>query len=177
MIKQAIETAFLNLAQTKPIDKITVTDVVNACQISRQTFYYHFQDIVEVVEWSFQCRMTELLATSMKATTPSQAIDLFVEELCQHQPLLRDLYFSKRRQLVEKQLIEIIKIYLSQLSIHKADTSAKNHQMIDFGLSFYAIGLAEYFLVHSQERWEKEQLSSLIYQTLSGEFSIFSKST
>jgi probable dihydroxyacetone kinase regulator len=36
----------------KPLDKITVTDIVNDCGVNRQTFYYHFQDLADLVEWT-----------------------------------------------------------------------------------------------------------------------------
>lgn len=48
--KEVIADAFVSLAQRKNADKITVKDLVEACGISRQTFYYHFQDILEVIE-------------------------------------------------------------------------------------------------------------------------------
>ena len=56
-MKAVIADAFVSLAQRKNVDKITVKDLVEACGISRQTFYYHFQDILEVIEWSMQQAM------------------------------------------------------------------------------------------------------------------------
>lgn len=44
----------MEISKTKSVDKITVKDLVEACHISRQTFYYHFQDIIEVIEWSVE---------------------------------------------------------------------------------------------------------------------------
>ena len=49
-MKAMIAETFLTLAGQKNVDKITVKDLVEACGISRQTFYYHFQDIIDVVE-------------------------------------------------------------------------------------------------------------------------------
>ena len=46
-VKPMIAEAFIRLSKQKNIDKITVKDLVEACGISRQTFYYHFQDILE----------------------------------------------------------------------------------------------------------------------------------
>ena len=48
--KQAIETAFLQLLNEKPLNKISVRDIVEKCGINRNSFYYHFQDIYEVLE-------------------------------------------------------------------------------------------------------------------------------
>ena len=39
-------------AAGKPLSKITVTDITEDCGISRMTFYYHFKDIYDLVEWA-----------------------------------------------------------------------------------------------------------------------------
>ncbi|MBQ3064489.1 MAG: TetR family transcriptional regulator [Clostridia bacterium] len=48
--KQAIIASFIKLASRKPLEKITVRDLVDDCGINRNTFYYHFQDIFAVLE-------------------------------------------------------------------------------------------------------------------------------
>lgn len=60
MTKRALTDAFCTLAQKMPADKITVGHVTEACGLNRQTFYYHFQDMVDLVEWMliFQARQT-----------------------------------------------------------------------------------------------------------------------
>lgn len=52
--KDYIVSAFFKLVETQEFDKITVTDLVEQCGISRQTFYYHFDDIEKMLEWSFK---------------------------------------------------------------------------------------------------------------------------
>ena len=51
-MKNVIAETFFAMVKEKGVDKITVKDLVENCHISRQTFYYHFQDILDVVEWS-----------------------------------------------------------------------------------------------------------------------------
>ena len=48
--KKAIMESFLHLMEKKPLDKITVRDIVDDCGINRNTFYYYFQDIYAVLE-------------------------------------------------------------------------------------------------------------------------------
>ena len=50
LTKKAIIQSFMHLASKKPLEKITVRDVVDHCGINRNTFYYHFQDIYAVLE-------------------------------------------------------------------------------------------------------------------------------
>ena len=49
--KLAIAFAFKELLLEKPLDKITVNDITEKCEMNRQTFYYHFHDILELTEW------------------------------------------------------------------------------------------------------------------------------
>lgn len=48
--KQALIDAFLSILETKALDKITVKDIVKKCNVNRNTFYYHFQDIYDLIE-------------------------------------------------------------------------------------------------------------------------------
>ena len=43
--RASIIEAFAQLLEERPINKITVKDIVNRCDINRNTFYYHFPDI------------------------------------------------------------------------------------------------------------------------------------
>ena len=62
------------LIRRKDADKITVKDLVEVCGISRQTFYYHFKDIVDVVEWAAQQGVQRLVRESLNAATPQEAL-------------------------------------------------------------------------------------------------------
>jgi len=50
--KRALEASLKNLLAKRPLDKITVTDITEDCGINRMTFYYHFKDIYDLVEWA-----------------------------------------------------------------------------------------------------------------------------
>ncbi|MCM1564375.1 MAG: TetR family transcriptional regulator [Dehalobacter sp.] len=51
--KKALTDAFLELCETMSITKITVQDIVDHCGASRQTFYNHFHDKFELIEWVY----------------------------------------------------------------------------------------------------------------------------
>lgn len=51
LTKRAIADSFCALLKERSIDKITVKDIVTECGINRQTFYYHFCDIYDLMEW------------------------------------------------------------------------------------------------------------------------------
>lgn len=52
--KKIIANAFKSLMKSQPFVKISVSDIMKACQMRRQTFYYHFQDKFELLEWIYQ---------------------------------------------------------------------------------------------------------------------------
>lgn len=48
--KTAIKAAFIRLLNERPLNKISVKSIVDICNISRNTFYYHYQDIPSLLE-------------------------------------------------------------------------------------------------------------------------------
>lgn len=60
LTKKAIVETTLAMAERYPLNKITVRDIVEACGITRNTFYYHFHDIYEVLESSIEDAFSRL---------------------------------------------------------------------------------------------------------------------
>lgn len=54
LTKMALGDALRKLLAEKPLNKITVSDITKECGCNRMTFYYHFHDIYELVEWVFE---------------------------------------------------------------------------------------------------------------------------
>ncbi len=52
--KKAIANSLKKLMNTVPLDKITVKNIVLDCGVNRQTFYYHFQDIYDLLGWIYK---------------------------------------------------------------------------------------------------------------------------
>ena len=48
--KQAIKAAFLELLDEKPLNKISVRDIVERCGINRNSFYYHYASLPELAD-------------------------------------------------------------------------------------------------------------------------------
>ena len=49
--KTAISMALRELVKEKPLNRITIGEIADRASINRQTFYYHFQDIIDLVRW------------------------------------------------------------------------------------------------------------------------------
>ncbi|WP_312693082.1 dihydroxyacetone kinase transcriptional activator DhaS [Caproiciproducens sp.] len=51
--KKAIAASIKELMKKRPLQKISVADIVEHCGINRQTFYYHFKDKYDLVDWIY----------------------------------------------------------------------------------------------------------------------------
>ena len=49
--KRALEASLKKLLLEKPLNKITINDITEDCGVNRMTFYYHFKDIYDLVDW------------------------------------------------------------------------------------------------------------------------------
>ena len=61
--KKKLAGALKELMKTTTFDKITVSDITEKCSVHRQTFYYHFQDRYELLDWVFQHEIIEPFTT------------------------------------------------------------------------------------------------------------------
>ncbi len=69
--RNAIIESFIKLAMRNPLEKITVKDIVDACGVNRNTFYYYFQDMYALVE--------DLFRAGPAAADPGSAKDTWTE--------------------------------------------------------------------------------------------------
>lgn len=59
--KHQLAEALKTLMVQKPMDKITISELTSLCQIRRQSFYYHFEDIYDLLHWMIQNEAINLL--------------------------------------------------------------------------------------------------------------------
>lgn len=66
MTKHELARALFDLMMEKPLDKITVTELVAACDFPRSTFYYHAHDVYEFASWAIADVMMSFLLEGAK---------------------------------------------------------------------------------------------------------------
>lgn len=71
-MKETIAQAAKTLVMEKGVKKLTVTDIVAECRITRQAFYYHFEDIPGLFRWIFE-RDTERTMLEARALGDGEA--------------------------------------------------------------------------------------------------------
>lgn len=51
--KKALASSLKKILSKKEFNKITINDITEDCGVNRQTFYYHFKDIYDLLEWIY----------------------------------------------------------------------------------------------------------------------------
>lgn len=72
--KKAIAESLKALMQTKDLNHITIREIIEGCGINRKTFYYHFRDIYDLVEWMFNREALDFLRQCNTLSTYEEAI-------------------------------------------------------------------------------------------------------
>lgn len=99
--KQALRDSFLNLAAKKPVEKITVRDIVEDCGVNRNTFYYYFSDIYALLEDLLVTETEKAIAVSRECKTLSDGFVAIFEWIEAHYDAFRSIYSAIGRDSVE----------------------------------------------------------------------------
>ena len=105
--KRALEASLKNLLLQKPLSKITISDITEDCGINRMTFYYHFKDIYDLVEWSCQEDASKALAGNKTYETWQQGFLQLFKAVQDNKPFIMNVYHSVSREQVENYLYQL----------------------------------------------------------------------
>ncbi len=105
--KRLICDTFWQLLEEKPYNKITVQNIVERCQLNRNTFYYHFQDIPALAEFSIQEWAENQIKTNCELGSPMNCVMPIAEEFTRRRNAFIHLYHSSRQDAFIRYLGEI----------------------------------------------------------------------
>lgn len=74
--KKMLANTLISLMKKKSLSKITISEIVKECQINRKTFYYHFEDIYELLEWHLEQEIIALVPPNLALNEFDTAIIL-----------------------------------------------------------------------------------------------------
>lgn len=135
--KRAIEASLKNLLLKKPFDKITINDIAEDCGISRMTFYYHFKDIYDLVEWACEEDAKKILEGKDDYKTWTQGFLNLFEEVLKNKPFILNVYRSVGREQVENYLYKIVYDPLLNVVEEKAQGMTVRDEDKEFIADFY----------------------------------------
>ncbi len=169
-MKERIAREFAELARTKSIDKITVKDIVEACHITRQTFYYHFQDLIDVIDWSLRQAMEELVEKSIRIDSREQVIELFLSEAVKARGLLRKLLASQLREQTERMIVESVRSYFREMVERRELLQDVSRSDAQVALDFYTFATVGMMLEYcSRPNLDVKRLAGQITRLMSGD--------
>lgn len=154
--KQEIAMVYMRLADSRDPDKITVKDLVTACSISRQAFYYYFRDILEVPEWIIDEHFKEALQDALEAETPMGAVLAFTDIFYKNGRFIRRLENSERYAFMQKSIVDHATDFLQKLMEDKLPDLPVSTADKKTWVSYHACGLTGY-TIQSLQRGKKEE--------------------
>ena len=101
LTKRALEQSLKNLLLQKPLSKITISDIADDCGINRMTFYYHFKDIYDLIEWSCEEDARKALEGKKTYDTWQQGLLQIFEAVQENRVFILNVYRSVSREQVE----------------------------------------------------------------------------
>ena len=102
--KRALEQSLKNLLLKKPLTKITISDIAEDCGINRMTFYYHFKDIYDLVEWSCLEDARKALEEKKTHDTWQEGLLNIFRAVLENKPFVMNVYHCIDHEQVEKYL-------------------------------------------------------------------------
>ena len=100
--KKAIRNSFLKLLNEKPLKQITVRDIVDDCGVNRNTFYYHFQDIPQLIETIIREDAEQIIAAHPTITTVQEYLEAAIGFALNNRNAIMHIYRSVNRDLYEQ---------------------------------------------------------------------------
>jgi len=148
--RQLIRQAFMDLIQEKPIDKITVTDLVRRAEINRSTFYAHYADVRALI----QELENELIQQCIMMTEQQTYVSLFLDPM----PFLMETaHFLEENQAMfriigktdfAKDLEDRIKkVYIHHITHAQAvPMEIRNSKLFAIRVGFFVAGMVDVYL-------------------------------
>lgn len=97
--KELLLDGLFELMNDKPLEKISVKEIAQTCQISRRTFYYHFDDVYDALGWYFKQILSKLVSDSDKEGEPRTFSDFllkFTDYICENRTIIEKIYASSQ---------------------------------------------------------------------------------
>lgn len=137
--KQALATALTELLNTTTLDNITVKDIVERADVSRQTFYYHFGDVYQLLDWDFKNMMKKLYEKPEESWR--DRILFAVEYLRTNRMLTMNVYHSLGAEYLGLALEKAIRPFIAE-GVQNIELPVPiSEEDREFAISFFTYGV------------------------------------
>lgn len=153
--KNALGASLKRLLAQKPLHKITVNDITEDCGVSRMTFYYHFQDIYDLIEWVCEEDAAQALADKKTYASWQEGFLQIFEAVRQNKVFVMNVYHSISREQLEGYLHKVT----YDLLINVVEEQAQGLSVREEDKRFIA-HLIKYIFVGVMLDWIKEDMKA-----------------
>ena len=140
--KKLIYHTFIDLLSTKPFDKITVRDIVETCDINRNTFYYYYSDIYDVLEEVFTKKINQMIDCHKEGSSWVAAFMKVAYEVYEHKKMINNICSSRSYDYLENYMYRACNQIIIDVVKRSAEGMNVPEEDIEFIASFYEYGFA-----------------------------------
>lgn len=105
--KLALEQSLKKVLLEKPLDKIKISDITDGCGVSRMTFYYHFKDIYDLIEWSCQHDASIAIGRNKTYATWQEGFLNLFDEVKKNKPFILNVYHCEDMRHILRYLNQV----------------------------------------------------------------------
>ena len=136
--KEALAAALKQMMTVKPMDKITIKDLVEICGVNRQTFYYHFDDVYDLLEWVFEEDANRVLPREVVYEHWREDVFIFMQYLQDNSSFTLNVYNSNSRIYMLRYLEEKMAACIRSFAVIVSEGMNIDRQDFEFVVTFYA---------------------------------------
>lgn len=115
--KQAIRNSFIKLLNQRPVNQITIKDIVEDCGINRNSFYYHYQDLPSMIEEIILDEVNVIIRQNPTIDSLEECLNVTMSFVRENRRAAIHLYHSSNRDLFEQYLWKVseytVRTYIS----------------------------------------------------------------
>lgn len=138
--KKALAMSLKKLMAEKPLDSITVVDIAEDCEVNRQTFYYHFRDIYDLIKWIYTSEATRALGGKKTYDSWQQGFLQIFEYVLENRTFVLKTYHSSCLGHLARYLYDVTYDLLIGVVEEKAAGLSVRDDDKEFIANFYKYG-------------------------------------
>lgn len=171
VIKRVLASTLKEMAEKKSLSKITINDLTQACDVSRQTFYNNFKDIYDLVEWIYLKEVVTPIERGKIYDKWQDALTSIFQYISENHVFVLNTYRSFGKGFLEKVLRQEIELFLSNQVFKKIEVTKEEAKQVEFPYSFYTYALVGVGLdwIEKQMPESVEELVERIEKVMLGE--------
>lgn len=171
VIKRVLASTLKEMAEKKSLSKITINDLTQACDVSRQTFYNNFKDIYDLVEWIYLKEVVTPIERGKIYDKWQDALTSIFQYISENHVFVLNTYRSFGKGFLEKVLRQEIELFLSNQVFKKIEVTKEEAKQVEFSYSFYIYALVGVGLdwIEKQMPESVEELVERIERVMLGE--------